>query len=111
MNKDVVSMATRIEVTKQLKQAYRSVTRAEKSDILDHFCTSTGVSRVTARRYLTSPHLGIKNVTKIDRRTHRPTESSLLASATTPRKCVLNFSLCLPQRSIDTSQSIARAWS
>lgn len=76
MNKDVVSMATRIEVTKQLKQAYRAATRSEKSDILDHFCSSTGVSRVTARRYLTNPHLGVKNVTQIDRRAHRPTKYS-----------------------------------
>ncbi|MHA3685041.1 hypothetical protein ACXR2W_12395 [Leucobacter sp. HY1908] len=66
MNKDVVSMATRIEVTKKLKQAYRAATRSEKSEILDQFCTTTGVSRVTARRYLSSPHLGVKNVTKLD---------------------------------------------
>ncbi len=76
MNKGVVSVATRIEVTKQLKQAYRVATRSEKSGILDHFCSSTGVSRVTARRYLTDPLLGVKNVTKIDRRRHRPTKYS-----------------------------------
>ena len=69
-------MKTRIEVTKQLKQAYRSANRAEKANILDHFCNSTGVSRVTARRYLTNPNLSVKNVTKIDRRTHRPTKYS-----------------------------------
>lgn len=68
MNKDVVSVATRIEVSKQLKQAYRGATRSEKSEILDQFCATTGVSRVTARRYLTNPHLGVKNVSKIDRR-------------------------------------------
>lgn len=76
MNKGVVSVATRIEVTKQLKQAYRNATRSEKSRILDHFCSSTGVSRVTARRYLTDPLLGVRNVTKIDRRHHRPTKYS-----------------------------------
>lgn len=76
MNKGVVSVATRIEVTKQLKQAYRTASRGEKSEILDHFCSSTGVSRVTARRYLTDPLLGVKNVTRIDRRHHRSTKYS-----------------------------------
>lgn len=76
MNKDVVSVETRIEITKQLKQAYRTATRAEKSDILNHFCYSTGLSRVTARRYLTNPHLGARNVVRIDRRNHRPTKYS-----------------------------------
>lgn len=71
-----MSVATRIEVTKQLKQAYKNASRAEKSEILDQFCATTGVSRVTARRYLTSPHLGMKNVTRIDRRSHRPTKYS-----------------------------------
>lgn len=76
MNKDVVSMATRIEVTQQLKQAYKTATRSEKTTILDQFCATTGVSRVTARRYLTNPNLGTKNVTRIDRRNHRPTKYS-----------------------------------
>lgn len=35
-------MATRIEVTKQMRQAYRSATRAEKANILNHFCSLTG---------------------------------------------------------------------
>lgn len=76
MNKGVVSVATRIEVTKQLKQAYKTATRSEKSVILDQFCATTGLSRVSARRYLTNPHLGARNVTKIDRRHHRPTKYS-----------------------------------
>ena len=76
MNKGVVSMSTRIEVTKQLKRAYKTATRSEKSVILDQFCATTGLSRVSARRYLTSPHLGVKNVTKVDRRRHRPTKYS-----------------------------------
>ncbi len=71
-----MSVATRIEVTKQLKQAYRTASRSEKSEILDQFCATTGLSRVSARRYLTDPHLGAKNVTKIDRRHHRPTKYS-----------------------------------
>lgn len=69
-------MPTRIEVTKQLKQAYHAASRSEKSEILDQFCATTGVSRVTARRYLTNRYLGVKNVTKIDRRHHRPTKYS-----------------------------------
>lgn len=77
MNKGVVSMSTRIEVTKQLKQAYKTATRPEKSVILDQFCATTGLSRVSARRYLTSAHLGVKNVTKVDRRCHRPTKYSV----------------------------------
>lgn len=85
MNKGVASVATRIEVTKQLKQAYRSATKSEKSDILDHFCAATGVSRVTARRYLTNPHLGVKNITKIDRRNHRPKKYSTAARSFLPR--------------------------
>lgn len=76
MTKGVVSMSTRIEITKQLKQAYKAATRSEKSEILDQFCATTGLSRVSARRYLTSPHLGAKNVTRIDRRHHRPTKYS-----------------------------------
>lgn len=76
MNKGVVSMTTRIEVTKQLKQAYKTAARSEKSKILDQFCATTGLSRVSARRYLTSPHLGVKNVTRLDRRRHRPTKYS-----------------------------------
>lgn len=76
MNKGVVSVATRIEVTKQLKQAYKTASRSEKSEILTQFCATTGLSRVTARRYLTNPHLGAKNVVRIDRRTHRPTKYS-----------------------------------
>lgn len=76
MSKGVVSMATRIEVTKQLKQAYKAATRSEKSKILDQFCATTGLSRISARRYLTNPHLGVRNVTTIDRRQHRPTKYS-----------------------------------
>jgi len=59
-----------------LKQAYKTAARFEKSEILDQFCATTGVSRVTARRYLTDPNLGAKNVTRIDRRNHRPTKYS-----------------------------------
>lgn len=71
-----MSVPTRIEVTKQLKQAYKTASRSEKSKILDQFCATTGLSRVSARRYLTRPHLGVKNVSQLDRRRHRPTTYS-----------------------------------
>lgn len=35
-------MATRIEVTKQLKHVYKTATRSEKATILDQFCATTG---------------------------------------------------------------------
>lgn len=69
-------MATRIEVTKQLRTDYRTAGKAEKSAILDQFCASTGAGRSTARRYLTSKTLGVKNVVRIDRRKHKPTKYS-----------------------------------
>lgn len=69
-------MGTRIEVTKQLRTDYRTGTKAEKSAILDQFCASTGAGRSTARRYLTSKTLGVKNVVRIDRRKHKPTKYS-----------------------------------
>ncbi|RMX21851.1 transposase, partial [Auritidibacter ignavus] len=42
MDKDIVSMSARIEVTKQLRRDYRTGSKAEKSAILDQFCASTG---------------------------------------------------------------------
>lgn len=82
MKKDVVSMGTRIEVTKQLKGAYSRARKQEKSKILDYFCQSTGLSRVTARRYLTSPTLGSKNSERNDRRRSRPSKYSQAAKET-----------------------------
>src|SRR5690625_1591007 len=76
MDKERTSMATRIEVTKQLRTDYRTGSRAEKSAILDQFCASTGAGRSTARRYLTSKTIGVKNVVRIDRRKHKPTKYS-----------------------------------
>ena len=64
-------MASRIEVTGQLKKAYRQATKGEKSDILETFCNSTGLSRSTARRYLTSQTLGRKKFLRMDRRQNR----------------------------------------
>lgn len=69
-------MKTRIEVTKQLRTDYRTGSKAEKSAILDQFCATTGAGRSTARRYLTSKTLGVKNVVHIDRRHHKPTKYS-----------------------------------
>ena len=76
MDQDVTSMATRIEVTKQLRADYRAGTKAEKRAILDRFCASTGAGRSTARRYLASETIGIKDVVVIGRRQHRPTKYS-----------------------------------
>ena len=72
-------MGTRIEVTKQLKGAYRKAGKAEKSGILDSFCQSTGLGRSSARRYLTSATLGEKNVLRPDRRRSRPSKYSTAA--------------------------------
>ena len=79
MKGNVVSMGTRIEVTKQLKGAYLGAGKSEKSGILDHFCQSTGLSRSTARRYMSSPTLGSKNIMRIDRRRSRPSKYSTAA--------------------------------
>lgn len=72
-------MGTRIEVTKQLKGAYLRASKPEKTGILDNFCQSTGLSRSTARRYLTSPSLGSKNIMRMDRRRSRPSKYSTAA--------------------------------
>lgn len=69
-------MATRIEVTKQLRTDYRTGSKAEKSAIIDQFCAVTGAGRSTARRYLASQTIGVKNVVRIDRRKHKPTKYS-----------------------------------
>ena len=69
-------MGTRIEVTRQLKGAYHRAGKSEKSGILDHFCHSTGLGRSTARRYLTSPTLGSRNILRMDRRRSRPSKYS-----------------------------------
>ncbi|MDN5913422.1 MAG: DDE-type integrase/transposase/recombinase [Yaniella sp.] len=69
-------MATRIEVSKQLRTDYRTATKAEKAAILNQFCASTGAGRSTARRYLTSKTIGAKNVVRMDRRKHIPTNYS-----------------------------------
>ena len=69
-------MGARIEVTRQLKGAYDRAVKSEKTGILDHFCQSTGLSRSTARRYLTSPTLGSRNILRMDRRRSRSSKYS-----------------------------------
>lgn len=79
MKGNVVSMGTRIEVTKQLKGAYHRARKSKKSRILNHFCQSTGLGRSTARRYLNSPTPDSKNIMRIDRRRSRPSKYSTAA--------------------------------
>jgi len=76
MKKEKVSMASRVEVTKQLKGAYQRAGKKEKGIVLDQFCAATGLSRSTARRYLTSKTLGNKKIFRLDRRRCRPTKYS-----------------------------------
>ena len=69
-------MGARIEVTQQLKKGYHRAKKSEKTWIINNFCQSTGLSRSTARRYLTSPTLGSKNTERIDRRRSRSSKYS-----------------------------------
>ena len=69
-------MGARIEVTNQHKEGYHRARKSEKTAIINNFCQSTGLSRSTARRYLTSPTLGSKNTERIDRRRSRPSKYS-----------------------------------
>ena len=68
MNDGVVSMGARVEVTKRLRRAYRGASKKEKGRVLDGFCESTGLSRATVRRYLTSDVTGNPGVVRIDYR-------------------------------------------
>ena len=69
-------MGARIEVTQQLKRGYHRAKKSEKTWIINNFCQSTGLSRSTARRYLTSPTLGSKSAERIDRRRSRSSKYS-----------------------------------
>ena len=62
-------MGTRIEVTKRLRLVYRGASKKEKGRVLDNFCEVTGLSRASARRYLTSDVAGNPGVFRIDYRT------------------------------------------
>ena len=75
MNDGVVCLGTRIEVTKRLRRVYRGASKKEKGRVLDNFCEVTGLSRASARRYLTSDVAGNPGVVRIDyRMVKRPSE-------------------------------------
>lgn len=74
-------MGTRIEVTRRLFKAYQGATKTEKSAILDEFCAVTGLSRVSAKRYLTDPSKGDAKVVKLDGRKIRACKYSLASRA------------------------------
>ena len=93
MKENVVSMSTRIEITKQLKGAYERAKKSEKTVVLDNFCQSTGLCRSTARRYLTSPTLGSGNILRMDRRRSR---SSKYSTAAKKRLLWMWRIMCMP---------------
>lgn len=90
MNDGVVSMGARVEVTKRLRRAYRGASKKEKGRVLDSFCESTGLSRATARRYLTSDTTGNPGVVRIDYRKARATKYSTMAKRILQRVWVLS---------------------
>lgn len=94
MGRDVVSMGTRIEVTKRVRRAYRTASKSEESVVLYQFCASTGLSRSTARRYLTSPVVGNEKVTRIDRRRRKPPRYSPQARAVLVRVWMMMGTPC-----------------
>src|SRR5699024_2404723 len=49
---------------------------AQKSANLNPLCVSNWMARSTARRYLTSKTIGVKDVVRIDRRKHKPRKYS-----------------------------------
>lgn len=87
-------MGARVEVTKRLRQAYRGASKKEKGRVLDSFCESTGLSRATARRYLTSDVTGNPGVVRIDYRKARATKYSTVAKRTLQRVWVLSGCQC-----------------
>ena len=86
-------MVARIEVTQQLKKGYHRAKKSEKTGIINNFCQSTGLSRSTARRYLTSPTLGSKIAKRIDRRRSR---SSKYSTASKEKLIWLWRIMCMP---------------
>ena len=94
MNDGVVCLGTRIEVTKRLRQAYRGASKKEKGRVLDNFCEVTGLSRASARRYLTSDVVGNPGVFRIDYRTVRPTKYSAMSKKSLERVWVLSGCQC-----------------
>ena len=94
MNDGVVCLGTRIEVTKRLRQVYRGASKKEKGRVLDNFCEVTGLSRVSARRYLTSDVVGDPGVVRIDYRTVRPTKYSVMSKKALERVWVASGCQC-----------------
>lgn len=94
MNDGVVCLGTRIEVTKRLRLAYRGASKKEKGRVLDNFCEVTGLSRASARRYLTSAVAGNPGVVRIDYRTVRPTKYSASSKKVLERVWVLSGCQC-----------------
>ena len=87
-------MGARVEVTKRLRRAYRGASKKEKGRVLDSFCESTGLSRATARRYLTSDVTENPGVVRIDYRKVRPTKYSAMSKKAFERVWVLSGCQC-----------------
>lgn len=94
MNEKVVSVGTRVEITKRLRQAYHGASKKEKGRVLDNFCESTGMSRSSARRYLTSDTIGNPGVTRIDYRKARPTKYSTASKKILEQVWILSGCQC-----------------
>ena len=94
MNDGVVCLGTRIEVAKRLRLAYRGASKKEKGRVLDNFCEVTGLSRASARRYLTSDVVGNPGVVRIDYRTVRPTKYSASSKKALERVWVASGCQC-----------------
>ena len=69
-------MAARKEISAKLQRTYKRASKSDKSDILDTFCDSTGLSRSTARRYLQPNSQDRRKIIPIDRRKRRATKYS-----------------------------------
>lgn len=87
-------MGARVEVTKRLRRAYRGASKKEKGRVLDSFCESTGLSRATARRYLTSDVTGNPGVVRIDYRKARATKYSTVSKRILQRVWELSGCQC-----------------
>jgi hypothetical protein len=66
-----IDMAARRQVTNKLRAQYRKASKADKSKILDHVVSTTGMGRSTTRRLLTGPRLP-DPAAQVDGRTLRP---------------------------------------
>ena len=87
-------MGTRVEVAGRLRRSYRNATKSEKGLVLDEFCAQAGMSRSSARRYLTSKVIANRGVVRIDYRTVRPTKYSAASKKVLERAKVLSGFQC-----------------